>query len=111
MTGILSETVLTLQQACSLYPGQRGAEKKHPRTLTRYILKGCRGVSGARVKLEAIRDGGRFLTSREALNRFHDALNAVAEPVKHTSNTARDRQHEQTLKELERLGGFKRRPQ
>ncbi|MFO0806064.1 MAG: DUF1580 domain-containing protein [Gemmataceae bacterium] len=110
MNGILNETVLTLPQACSLYPGTRGASRKHPATLTRYIRKGCRGAAGVRVKLEAIRDGGRYLTSREALDRFHERLNAQVPVEPAPTNSALDRMHEATECELEKLGGFKRRP-
>lgn len=105
-----TEPLITLQQACLRYPGYRGAAHKHASTLTRYILKGARATSGGRVKLEAVRDGGRFLTSLAALARFHAALNdSTAAAVAPKSQF--DKDAEAAERELERLGGFKRRAQ
>ena len=63
---LLKERLLTLSEACKKFPGSRGAARKHPATLTRYIRRGCLSINGNRVRLEAIRDGNRFLTSEEA---------------------------------------------
>jgi hypothetical protein len=73
-TNVLSENVLNLTQACALLPAGRGTARTHPATLTRWILKGVRGPAGKRVRLEATRIGGRWITSREALERFARAL-------------------------------------
>lgn len=106
---LLNEKLISLSQACARFPGSRGAERKHPATLTRYIRKGCRGLNGQRVRLEAIRDGNRFLTSEEALARFIAACTAV-DPVKeYQPSTARDQADEVAERELARMGGFKPR--
>lgn len=68
------EGYISLARAASRFPGHRGAERLHPATLTRWILKGARGLDGRRVRLEADRVGSRWLTSEPALRRFTDAL-------------------------------------
>ncbi len=73
------EPLLTLTQACKLLPGSRGADRRNPATLTRHILRGCRGINGKIVKLEAVRDSFRWLTSEAALVRFSNALSEAAD--------------------------------
>ena len=64
-----NETVLSLSQAARMLPpGRRG----RPVTLScviRWVLDGVKTHSG-RVRLEAIRMGGRWITSVEAMQRF-----------------------------------------
>jgi hypothetical protein len=40
----------------------------------RWVLKGARSPSGQQIRLEAIRLGGRWVTSRQAIQRFAEAL-------------------------------------
>jgi hypothetical protein len=40
----------------------------------RWIVKGAKAPDGTTVRLDATRLGGRWLTSREALQRFGDRL-------------------------------------
>jgi hypothetical protein len=65
-----SERTLSLSQAARILPpGRRG----RPVTLScvlRWVLEGVRLPSGEAVRLEAMRLGGRWLTSMEALQRF-----------------------------------------
>jgi hypothetical protein len=56
-----------------LPPGRRG----RPVSLScilRWVHTGVPGPSGERVRLEALRVGGRWTTSREALQRFAERL-------------------------------------
>ena len=69
-----NEPLIPLSQAATRFPGHRGAQRLHPATLTRWILKGVRAFDGRRVKLEAVRIGCRWLTSEPALSRFATAL-------------------------------------
>jgi hypothetical protein len=46
----------------------------HFTTVFRWASLGSKDPSGKRVKLEAIRLGGRWVTSRESLRRFSEAL-------------------------------------
>jgi hypothetical protein len=68
------ETLISLAQAATRFPGHRGAKRLHPATLTRWILNGVKAIDGRRVKLEALRFGSRWLTSEPALQRFADSL-------------------------------------
>jgi hypothetical protein len=76
MKRLLSETVLNLSAAARSLPGRDG-KKVHAATLTRWALAGVVGASGERVRLEAVRIGGRWITSREALERFAERLTAL----------------------------------
>lgn len=99
------EPRLTLSQAAARYPGHRGAERLHPATLTRWILKGARAVDGRRVKLEAVRLGCRWLTSEGALRRFADALGVpAADDAPAGTPTARQRASDRAAADLRAMG-------
>lgn len=63
-----SERLLTFTQAARTLPPIEG-RRLHPSTVWRWASKGTKGV-----RLEALRLGGRWLTSAEALERFGVAL-------------------------------------
>ena len=100
------EPALPLAQlaAKSNYPGQRGASRVHPATLTRWILRGARAVDGRTVKLEAVRLGSRWLSSEAALGRFVAALGTPAGQKPARSPAARTKAADKAGAELERLG-------
>lgn len=64
---ILTEDVLTLQDARHVV-GEIHGRKPDKTTLYRWCLHGVRGV-----KLESVRLGNRYLTSRQAITRFIEA--------------------------------------
>src|SRR5689334_10653496 len=66
------ETVITFSQAADELPRRRRGRKCHVSTLYRWATIGCRGV-----RLESIQVGGTLCTSREALQRFFEALTAA----------------------------------
>ena len=99
-----SEPLITLCQAASRYPGHRGAGRLHPSTLTRWILRGVRGVGGERIRLEAVRVGCRWLTSEAALERFAAALGGAEEPSTPRTPASRNNAAENAGRELEQLG-------
>ena len=68
--------LLTISQIAARLPGARGARRVHPATITRWILVGCPGRSGARVKLAATRAGTRWLVREADLDTFFAALAA-----------------------------------
>lgn len=70
---VQDEQVVSLRDACDLLPRRRAGKKPAIETLYRWSLRGCRGV-----KLETVQVGGTRCTSREALQRFFDALTAAA---------------------------------
>jgi hypothetical protein len=77
---ILGETVMFLGDVPLHLPtavgrpagndGRGGRIRVHLSTVIRWVRRGCRGV-----RLEAVRVGGRWVTSREALDRFVERLN------------------------------------
>jgi hypothetical protein len=74
MIDLSSETPLSLASAAKLIPPARSGKATHLSTLLRWILHGARGPAGETVRLEAIRIGSRWLTSREAIQRFVERL-------------------------------------
>lgn len=105
---LFDEEPISLTQAAEKFPGHRGANRLHPATLTRWILKGVRGTDGTVVKLEAVHLGGRWLTSEAALRRFAAALTAAGTPAGDApqSRTPTDRQRasERAADELRDMG-------
>jgi hypothetical protein len=71
---LLSETPIPLAAACRLIPPARRGRRTHLSTLLRWIMHGVKAPSGQVVRLEAIRLGNRWHTSRAAIQRFADAL-------------------------------------
>ena len=80
LTEIESGEGLSLSAAGKLFPGHRGGKRVDPSTVFRWVTKGAKTPSGAAVALEAVRVGGRWLTSRGAIARFVSALTPHAEP-------------------------------
>ena len=91
-----AELKLTPEQAAA--EASADGQKLHVSTILRWILRGVDGV-----KLEAVRLGGRWVTSREALQRFAERLTPRldGDPV-HTPRTptARRRASERAEREL-----------
>jgi hypothetical protein len=67
MSDILAEDPIRLEEAAHTV-------KTHFSTVYRWVLRGVPGPSGNRIRLEAIRVGRAWLTSRQALARFSEAL-------------------------------------
>lgn len=88
LTEIQSGAGLSLSAAGRLFPAHRGSGTVDPSTVFRWVTKGTRGADARVVKLEAIRVGGRWLTSRGAVARFVTALTAAADPTSGTSALA-----------------------
>jgi len=72
MIDLRNETPISLAQAARLLPPGRRGRPVTISCLLRWVLDGVRLPSGERVRLEASRLGGRWLTSVEALQRFAD---------------------------------------
>jgi hypothetical protein len=67
---LISEELLSLAQAARRLPPGRGGRPVSLGCVLRWVLNGAPGPDGRRVRLEAVRMGGRWLTSVEALGRF-----------------------------------------
>jgi hypothetical protein len=74
MLDLTVERPISLQEAARFLPPGRNSRPVHISALLRWITAGARGPGGRRIRLEAIRMGGRWLTSREALQRFGERL-------------------------------------
>jgi hypothetical protein len=107
MIEIGSEVLIPLRKAASLVPPARDGLRTHHSTLIRWILDGARDPHGEAVRLEAIRIGNRWLTSREALQRFMERLtpnlDAPAPPAPRTPGRRR-RASARAGAELEKMG-------
>jgi hypothetical protein len=81
MIDLSTESVLSLRDAAKLLPPARLGRPVSFACVWRWVLSGARAATGQKVKLEALRLGGRWVTSREALQRFAEALTPRAEAV------------------------------
>jgi hypothetical protein len=98
-----NESTISLSQAARMLPpGRRG----RPVTLScvlRWVLDGVRTPAGI-VRLEAIRLGGRWLTSIEAIERFADRQTPDFDGKLSPPPRSRNRAAERAGKQLENLG-------
>jgi hypothetical protein len=102
MINLASEKPISLTEAAKLMPAARNGKRCHPSTIFRWAMKGVRGV-----RLEVLRLGGRLITSREALQRFAEALSADLEQAPRPaprSPAKRRRASERAAAELEKIG-------
>jgi hypothetical protein len=102
-----TEQPLSLAEAAKLVPPARSGKRCHLSTILRWIVKGAKAPDGTIVRLEGQRLGGRWLTSREALQRFSDRLtprlDANAQPAPRGPEKRR-RASERAAAELDNLG-------
>jgi len=100
---------LALSAVGRLFPASKGAGTSiDPSTVFRWVTRGLKLPSGGVVKLEAVRCGGRWLTSRDAVTRWCLALtgDAAREPATDIlrSPAARSRGSKAAAEQLKRLG-------
>lgn len=104
---VLGERTLSAAQLARQLPAGRGDGRASPSCVSRWITAGVRGPGGRRVRLEAIRVGGRWMTSKEAFERFTAALTpAAVGDGGHAPRGPGDRMKasERAAAELERVG-------
>jgi hypothetical protein len=81
--------------------------RTHFSTVFRWILKGIPGPDGRRIRLEAVRIGGKWVTTHSAVQRFAQATTPKFDgdsiPAPRTP-TARQRASEKAAKKLEQAG-------
>jgi len=105
MIDLSTESIVSLRDAAKLLPPARQGRAVSFQCVLRWVLDGARGPDGELVRLEAIRLGGRWLTSREALQRFGESLtpaNRSSSPAR--TSRQRRRAAERAERELENLG-------
>lgn len=67
---VAMEALITLSQVPSLLSQSASGRKLAIAVIHRWARDGIPGPDGARVRLESVRVGGRWLTSRQAVTRF-----------------------------------------
>jgi hypothetical protein len=75
-------------------------------TVWRWVLKGCQGPDGQRVRLEAVRLGGKWLTTDQAVQDFSDRLTPQFDdqPAAPRTPGKRERASRRAGAALERMG-------
>lgn len=68
MIDLKSETMFALKVGAKTFPGG----ERHICTMHRYRLQGIAGI-----RLECLRLGGRWFTSKESIDRFISELNSI----------------------------------
>lgn len=108
MSTILNETIVSIHAAAALYPGRRPGKKLNFTTIWRWVTKGVRSTNGQLVRLEAVRLGARWVTSREAIARFSRRLTTPTDAPTTTSKrrtpSQRERDNQAAKKQLEKIG-------
>jgi hypothetical protein len=106
MIDLTTESILSLRDAAKLIPPARRGRPCSFQCILRWALEGAKAPSGERVKLEAVRLGSRWVTSREAIQRFAEALTPRPTSDSPQTRTLRRRRRaaEKAEKELERMG-------
>jgi hypothetical protein len=104
---LLTENLIGLSEAARrLPPGRRGRPVSFSCVL-RWITTGVPGPDGQKVKLEAVRVGGRWLTTEQALARWAERLTPRfdCDPVlARRTPTQQRRAADRAAKELEAFG-------
>ena len=98
---------LNLTNAAKQFPPYRGTQPVNPSTIWRWITEGIKLASGRRLRLEAIRLGGRWLTSVQAVQRFMQAQTPqfADEPPAPTPSAKKRRQSAASAaRDLEQVG-------
>ena len=109
MIDLSVEQPIPLAKACQFVPPARQGRRTHLSTLLRWIQKGAKAPDGTTLRLEAVRIGGRWMTSRAALQRFAEALTpnlgAVdSAPVLVRTEAKRRKASEKAAVELAKVG-------
>jgi hypothetical protein len=107
MLDTTTETPISLAEAAKLIPPARQGKRTHLSTLLRWIIKGARNPVGEIVRLEGIRIGSRWMTSREALQRFAERLTPRSDgpsAIAPRTPMQRRRASELAARELARIG-------
>lgn len=93
---------MSLADAACLFPPLREGRKVHPATILRWITSGVRTADDRTVKLEGIRLGCRWLTTRAAVARFIN--DQQPRPAGQTPAAHPTRREEAVERELVELG-------
>jgi hypothetical protein len=78
MIDITAEQPITMREAARLYGSSRGGRPTHVSTIVRHIVRGTRLRTGEVVRLEGGRIGGKWITTRESIQRYVERLTRAA---------------------------------
>jgi hypothetical protein len=107
MIDLAIEKTFPLSQASKFLPSARKGRPVSLSCLLRWVLDGVKLKDGRRIRLEALRLGGKWVTSMEAIQRFAEAQTPTLEFRRQTlpqSPVRRRKAAERAAKELERIG-------
>jgi len=97
---IFNEQLITFSELARWQPRRRGDRPVHVATIHRWRSRGLKGI-----RLEGVRVGGAWHTSREAFRRFTDRLTARATSEEITRPDSLGRQsHGEADKSLRNVG-------
>lgn len=82
---LTTEDIVTLHDACDLFPRRSGGTPVHVSRLYRYTKYGCRGII-----LESLQCGATRCTTRQAVARFFHRLSEARDLPRPTSDVDRD---------------------
>ena len=88
---LLTEGLIGTGASARLFGQMKGGRPVHPGTIVRWHLKGVRTSDSRTICLEAIRVGGKLMTSRPALVRFLAEQQFVPRSNPLTSRTPSER--------------------
>jgi hypothetical protein len=105
MIDLTNESPLTIEEAARLIPGRAGRHTNFS-TVFRWVTKGIVSPTGEKVQLRAARAGAKWITSREALQEFLNALTPDLQNVAPEVRTpaARERASKRARRELADMG-------
>jgi hypothetical protein len=106
MIDFATEQIIGFAEAGRSTPNGRGGTVS-PETVWRWASRGVLDKAGENVRLESVRIGGRFVTSKEAIQRFFMAINETPEPEQKKPTrtpTKRKAASDRAAKKLESAG-------
>jgi hypothetical protein len=104
---VRNETLIGLNAAARMLPPGRRGRPVTLSCLLRWIIDGVKLADGSVCRLEAVRMGGRWVTSVEGLQRFAERQTPRlddAEPRTPRTAATRQRASERAAKELDKIG-------
>jgi hypothetical protein len=106
MIDLRNETLISLMTAARMLPPGRRGRPVSLSCVLRWVIDGVRLPSGEVVHLEAIRCGGRWLTSTQSLQRFVERQTPRLDCRPGTPRTPgrRQRASERAAAELDKIG-------
>lgn len=96
---------LPLKDLAKLAPVRRQGRPVNMATLWRWALRGAMGPAGQKIRLEAVRAPGGWISSAAALTRFFSALTPSLDSEPATRTPTRQKQaSDRAARELSKMG-------